>query len=85
MENRHDSSNNNDNKNNKNQKKKKENDNNFIDINANTAKSITNLWQQYSPMAWSEMYNECVKYAARMIEIYQEYAKSSERMAKKKQ
>jgi hypothetical protein len=49
-------------------------------INANTAKSITNLWQQYSPTAWSEMYNEYVKYTIRMTEIYQEYAKSSERM-----
>ena len=77
MENRQDSSNNNDNKN---HKKKKKNDSNFIDINANTAKSITNLWQQYSPTAWSEMYNEYVKYTIRMTEIYQEYAKSSERM-----
>jgi hypothetical protein len=69
MENRQDSSNNNDNKNHK-----KKNDNNFIDINANTAKSITNLWQQYSPTAWSEVYNEYVKYTIRMTEIYQEYA-----------
>jgi hypothetical protein len=56
------------------------NDSNFIDINANAAKSITDLWQQYSPTTWSEMYNEYVKYTIRITEIYQEYAKSSEKM-----
>jgi NAD(P)H-nitrite reductase large subunit len=49
-------------------------------MDTNAAKPITDLWQRYSPTAWSEMYNEYVKYAARMTEIYQEYAKSSERM-----
>ena len=63
MENRQDSSNNNDNQN---HKKKRKNDNNFIDINANAAKSITNLWQQYSPTSWSDMYKEYVKYTIRM-------------------
>jgi hypothetical protein len=77
MKNRQDTSNNNDNKK---YKKKKENDNNFIDTNADAAKSLSNLWQQYSPAAWAEMYNEYVKYTIRMTEIYQEYAKSSERM-----
>jgi hypothetical protein len=38
------------------------------------------LWQQYSPMAWNDMYNEYIKYTARMTEIYKEYIKSSERM-----
>ena len=76
MKNRQDSSNNDND--NKNYKKKKENGNDFI--NANAAKSVTDLWQQYSPPAWSEMYNEYVKYTTRMIEIYQEYAKRSERM-----
>ena len=69
MDNRQDSSNNNNNNDNKNYKKKKENDNDFININANAAKSFTDLWQQYSPTAWSEMYNEYVKYTVRMTEI----------------
>ena len=38
------------------------------------------LWQQYSPMAWNNMYNEYIKYTARMTEIYKEYIKSSERL-----
>src|ERR687898_1077184 len=71
MENQEDSKNKNDNN-----KKRK----NFIDVDTNAVNSITDLWQQYSPTAWSEMYNEYVKYTIRMIEIYQEYAKSSERM-----
>ncbi|HEU4824541.1 MAG TPA: hypothetical protein VFS97_14050, partial [Nitrososphaeraceae archaeon] len=66
------------NNNNKNHKKKKKNDRNFIDINANAAKSITDLWQQYSPTTWSEMYNEYVKYTIRMTEIYQEYTQLRE-------
>jgi hypothetical protein len=49
-------------------------------MNTNAAKPNTDLWQRYFPMAWTEMYNEYIKYAARMTEIYQEYAKSSERM-----
>ena len=40
----------------------------------------SNLWQQYFPMAWSEMYNEYINYTRRMTEIYNEYAKSSQRM-----
>jgi hypothetical protein len=42
--------------------------------------SISNLWQQYSPMAWSETYNEYINYTRRMTEIYNEYAESSQRM-----
>lgn len=49
-------------------------------VNPNENTSIGNLWQQYSPMAWSEMYNEYVDYTRRMTEIYNEYAKSSQRM-----
>jgi hypothetical protein len=43
--------------------------------------SISNLWQKYSPIAWSEIYSEYVSYTRRMTEIYNEYAKSSHRMA----
>jgi hypothetical protein len=43
-------------------------------------KSITEWWQQYSPLAWSQMYNEYIKYTSSMSEIYKEYIKSSERM-----
>ena len=39
-------------------------------------------WQQYSSMAWNNMYNQCVKYTARMTEIYKESAKSTERITK---
>jgi hypothetical protein len=42
--------------------------------------SNSNLWQQYSPLAWSETYNEYINYTRRMTEIYNEYAKSSQRM-----
>jgi hypothetical protein len=73
MENQEDSKNNTNNDNNKKRK-------HSTDIDTNAVNSTTDLWQQYSPMAWTEMYNEYVKYAARMIEIYQEYAKSSEKM-----
>ena len=38
----------------------------------------TNLWQQYSPMAWGKMYNEYINYTRRMTEIYDEYAENSE-------
>jgi hypothetical protein len=48
--------------------------------NKNETASTSNLWQQYSPMAWSEMYNEYINYTRRMTEIYNEYAKSSQRM-----
>jgi hypothetical protein len=43
-------------------------------------KSFTELWQQYSPLAWSQMFNEYIKYTSSMSEIYKEYIKSSERM-----
>jgi hypothetical protein len=46
----------------------------------NSVKSMTDLWHQYSPIAWSEMYSEFVKYTKRMTEIYNEYAGSSQRM-----
>src|ERR671925_2219222 len=52
----------------------------LTDIDTNMVNPMTDLWQQYFPMAWTEMYNEYIKYAARMTKIYQEYAKSSERM-----
>ena len=60
---------------------KKENDKNtsFVDPNFITP-TIAALWQRYSPLAWSEMYNEYVNYTARMTEIYDEYAKTSQRM-----
>lgn len=48
--------------------------------NPNQFKPITEWWQQYSPLAWGEMYNEYIKYTASMTEIYKEYIKSSERM-----
>jgi hypothetical protein len=72
MENTGDS-NNTDNKNDYNKKL-------YTDFDTNAVKSITDLWQQYSPMTWSKMYNEFVEYTTRMTEIYEEYAKSSERM-----
>lgn len=50
-------------------------------VNPNEIASISNLWQQYSPMVWSEMYNEYINYTRRMTEIYNEYAKSSQRMS----
>ena len=46
----------------------------------NQFKSITDWWQQYSPLALGEMYNEYIEYTATMTEIYKEYIKSSERM-----
>ena len=49
-------------------------------VNPNENASISNLWQQYSPIAWSETYNEYINYTRRMTEIYNEYAKSSQRM-----
>jgi hypothetical protein len=47
---------------------------------SNASTSITDLWQQYSPSAWTEMYSEFLKYTTRMSEIYHEYAKRSEIM-----
>lgn len=47
---------------------------------SNRSTSITDLWQPYSPSAWTEMYSEFLKYTTRMSEIYHEYAKSSETM-----
>lgn len=47
----------------------------------NTAEFITNLWQQYSPLSWGQMYNEYIKYTNRMSEIYHEYAVSSQKTA----
>ena len=41
--------------------------------------SITEWWQQYSPLGWSERYNEHIKYTASMTEIYKEYIINSER------
>jgi hypothetical protein len=49
-------------------------------VNPNEIASISNSWQRYSPMAWSEIYNEYINYTRRMTEIYNEYAKSSQRM-----
>jgi hypothetical protein len=43
-------------------------------------KSITDWWQRNSPLAWSETYNEYLKYTTSMTEIYKEYIKNSERM-----
>jgi hypothetical protein len=57
-------------------KLKKENDL----ANLNEIASISNLLQKYSPMVWSEAYNEYINYTRRMTEIYKEYAKSSQRM-----
>jgi hypothetical protein len=47
---------------------------------SNISTSITDLWQPYSPSAWTEMYSKFLKYTTRMSEIYHEYAKSSETM-----
>src|SRR6186713_2632380 len=60
-------------------KKEKEEKNELAYSNAST--SITDLWQQYSPSAWTEMYSEFLKYTTRMSEIYHEYAKRSEIMS----
>jgi len=49
-------------------------------VNPNEIASVSYLWQQYSPMAWSETYNEYINYTRRMTELYKEYAKSSQRM-----
>jgi hypothetical protein len=43
-------------------------------------RSIMDWWQQYSPMAWGEMYNEYIAYITSMTEIYKEYIKRSEKM-----
>ncbi|HZD35659.1 MAG TPA: hypothetical protein VE130_10675 [Nitrososphaeraceae archaeon] len=49
-------------------------------VNPNEITSISNLWQHYSPLSWSEIYSEYINYTRRMTEIYNEYAKSSQRM-----
>jgi hypothetical protein len=61
-------------------RKKKNKYNNFLANPNAIASNSSNLWQQYSPMAWSEIYNEYINYIRRMTEIYNEYAKSSQRM-----
>ncbi|HEY9385736.1 MAG TPA: hypothetical protein VIP70_01745 [Nitrososphaeraceae archaeon] len=64
-----------DNSNNKNKKedddklKKKNNKNNDL-ANLDAITSNNNLWQQYSPMPWSDIYNEYVNYTKGMTEIY---------------
>ena len=56
----------------------KENDNPLSSLS-----SILSFWQQqYSPMKWSEMYNEYVTYAKRMAQINDEFVKRSRRMTK---
>ena len=67
------------NSNDNNKKPYNKSSNNPADPNAITS-TIADLWQRYSPIAWSEMYNEYINYIGRMTEIYDEYAKSSERM-----
>jgi hypothetical protein len=49
-------------------------------VSPNKIAANSNLWQQYSPMVWNEMYNEYINYTRRMTKIYNEYAKSSQRM-----
>lgn len=39
------------------------------------SKSITEWWQQYSPLAWVELYNEYIRYTTSMSKIYKEYIK----------
>jgi hypothetical protein len=65
-----------------NQGKGKNNNNNEDRImnNPNQFRSIMDWWQQYSPMAWGEMYNEYITYITSMTEIYKEYIKRSEKM-----
>ena len=48
--------------------------------NSNEFKSITDWWQQNSPLAWGEVYSEYINYITSMTEIYKEYIKSSEKM-----
>jgi LPS O-antigen subunit length determinant protein (WzzB/FepE family) len=48
--------------------------------NSNEFKSITDWWQQNSPMVWAEAYDEYISYITSMTEIYKEYIKSSEKM-----
>ena len=43
-------------------------------------RSIMDWWQQNSPMAWGEMYNEYITYIASMNKIYKEYIECSEKM-----
>lgn len=48
--------------------------------NPNQFNWITEFWQQNSPVAWGEMYNEYITYITSMTEIYKEYIKRSEKM-----
>ena len=43
-------------------------------------RSIMDWWEQNSPMAWGEMYNEYITYIASMTKIYKEYIERSEKM-----
>ena len=43
-------------------------------------RSIMDWWEQNSPMAWGEMYNEYITYIASMTKIYKEYIECSEKM-----
>jgi hypothetical protein len=38
------------------------------------------FWQQYSPTAWIDMYNESIRNVERINELYKESVKSTERM-----
>jgi hypothetical protein len=38
-------------------------------VSPNENGSNSNLWQHYSPLAWSEAYNEYINYTRRMTEI----------------
>jgi hypothetical protein len=56
----------------------KEDKNDFTHSNPFTP--IMPLWQQYSPMAWANMYNEYIKSSERMTELYKELAENAQRM-----
>ena len=43
-------------------------------------RSIMDWWEQNSPMAWGEMYNEYITYIASMTKIYKQYIERSEKM-----
>ena len=46
----------------------------------NQFRLIMDRWQQYSPIAWSEMYDEYFTSITSMTEIYKEYIKRLEKM-----
>lgn len=46
----------------------------------NQFRLIIDRWQQYSPIAWSEMYDEYFTSITSMTEIYKEYIKRLEKM-----